>query len=75
MSFKVQHFKPEDNETKLKANLDLLEEKQSRIAEMMVVYQSKIARHINRKVRVQKFKEGDLVLKESDSKQIGRAHV
>ena len=29
----------------------------------MAVYQSKIARHFNRKVRVRKFKEGDLVLR------------
>ena len=26
-SFRVQHFKPEDNEVRLRANLDLLEEK------------------------------------------------
>ena len=63
ISFRVQHFEPEDNEVKLRANLDLLEEKQNRVAERVVAYQSKIARHFNKRVRIQNFKEGDLVLR------------
>ena len=43
ISFRAQHYEPGDNETKLKANLDLLEEKQSKIAERVAVYQNKIA--------------------------------
>ena len=42
-SFNVQHFKPKDNETKLRASLDLLEEKWDRVVERISAYQSKIA--------------------------------
>ena len=62
-SFWVQHYEPEDKEVKLRANLDLLEEKQSKIAERITAYQSKVARHFNKKVRIWNFKEGDLVLR------------
>ena len=41
----------------------MLEEKQSRVAKKVAIYQSKIARHFNKKVRVRSFKEGDLVLR------------
>jgi len=63
ISFRVQNYEPEDNEAKLRASLDLLEEKQSKVAEKVAVYQSKIARHFNKKVRARNFKEGDLVLR------------
>ena len=63
ISFRVQHYEPEDNKTKLRANLDLLKEKQGRIAERVAVHQSKIARHFNKNVRIRNFKEGDLVLR------------
>ena len=33
ISFRVQQFEPEDNEVKLRANLDLLEEKQNKVTE------------------------------------------
>ena len=47
----------------MRTNLDLLEEKQSKIAERITAYQSKVARYFNKKVRIQNFKEGDLVLR------------
>ena len=43
ISFRVQHYELEDNETQLRANLDLLEDKQGRITKRVAVYQSKIA--------------------------------
>ena len=43
--------------------MELLKERQSRVAEKVAIYQSKIARHFNKKVRIQIFKEGDLVLR------------
>ena len=52
ISFRVQNYEPEDNEAKLRASLDLLEERQSRVAEKVAVYQSKIAQRFNKKVRV-----------------------
>ena len=42
-SFRVQHYEPKDNEEKLRANLDLLEEKQEKAAERVAAYKSKIA--------------------------------
>ncbi|KAK0570838.1 hypothetical protein LWI29_007232 [Acer saccharum] len=50
-SFNVQHFELEDSETKLRASLGLLEEKQHRAAERVAAYQSKIARCFNRNVK------------------------
>ncbi|KAK4840916.1 hypothetical protein QYF36_021378 [Acer negundo] len=43
ISFGVQNYKSKDNKTKLRANLDILEEKQYRIVERVAMYQSKIA--------------------------------
>ena len=63
ISFRVQNYELEDSEAKLRASLDLLEERQSKVAEKVAVYQSKIARHFNKKVRIRNFKEGDLVLR------------
>ena len=63
ISFRVQNYEPEDNEAKLRTSLDLLEERQSRVTEKVAVYQSKIARHFNKKVWIRNFKEGDLVLR------------
>ena len=48
---------------KLRASLDLLEEKHDRDVERVATYQSKIARCFNRKVKIRNFKEGDLVLR------------
>ena len=48
---------------KLRANLDLLEEKQDRAAEWVAAYQSKIARCYNRNVKARNFNEEDLVLR------------
>ncbi|KAI9180729.1 hypothetical protein LWI28_007623 [Acer negundo] len=38
ISFRIQNYELEDNGAKLRANLDLLEEKQSRIIERVAVY-------------------------------------
>ncbi|KAI9165338.1 hypothetical protein LWI28_012088 [Acer negundo] len=40
ISFWIQNYEPEDNEAKLRANLELLEEKQSKFVEILAVYQS-----------------------------------
>ena len=62
-SFKGQHYELEDYEVKLRANLDLLEDKQEKATKRVETYQSKIARYFNKRVRTRNFKEGDLVLR------------
>ena len=52
-----------DNKDKLRASLDLLEEKQAGVTLKMAAYQQKIARCFNKGVKVRSFKEGDLVLR------------
>ncbi|KAK1583523.1 hypothetical protein Q3G72_024585 [Acer saccharum] len=47
----VQHFEPESYEAKLRASLDLLEEKQDKATERVAAYQSKIARYFNKRVK------------------------
>ena len=47
----------------MRACLDLLEEKQTRVAVRMAAYQQKVARCFNKGVKMRSFKEGDLVLR------------
>ena len=60
MSFRVQHYEPKDNKTKLRVGLNLLEEKQDRTVKRVATYESKIARCFNKKVKTCNFKEGGL---------------
>ncbi|KAK2655753.1 hypothetical protein Ddye_008805, partial [Dipteronia dyeriana] len=45
------------------AKLNLLEENQDKVAEKVAVYQNRITRYFNKRVRIWCFKEGDLVLR------------
>ncbi|KAL5767661.1 hypothetical protein ACOSQ2_014444 [Xanthoceras sorbifolium] len=56
-------FNPKYNENLLAASLDLVEEKRDAARLRVVVYQQRVAKYYNRKVRPRVFKKGDLVLK------------
>ena len=55
-SFRTQLYNLEDNGDKLRACLDLLEEKQTGVALRMAAYQQKIARCFNKGVKIRSFK-------------------
>ena len=62
-SFRVEQFDPESNVEGLSLNLDLLEIKRDNAQIRMVANQKAVARAYNARVRIQRFRTGDLVLK------------
>jgi hypothetical protein len=62
-SYKVETFKAEANDERLKLHLDLLQKKHDQAQITMSAYQERVAGYFNRKVKPQSFKVGDLVLR------------
>ncbi|KAL5843029.1 hypothetical protein ACOSQ3_013632 [Xanthoceras sorbifolium] len=56
-------FNTEQNKDLLTTNLDLIEEKREAARLKIAVYQQRVARYYSRKVKIQRFKKGDLVLR------------
>ena len=56
-------FRPEANDQLLAASLDLAEEARETARQMLAVYQQRVARYYNKKVRARSYKAGDLVLR------------
>ena len=56
-------FRPEDNDQLLAASLDLAEEAREAARMRVAVYQQRVARYYNKKVRARSYKVGDLVLR------------
>ncbi|KAL5767704.1 hypothetical protein ACOSQ2_014487 [Xanthoceras sorbifolium] len=56
-------FNTVQNEKLLAASLDLIEEKREAACMKTAVYQQRVARYYNRKVKIRHFKNGDLVLR------------
>ncbi|KAL5857279.1 hypothetical protein ACOSQ3_004737 [Xanthoceras sorbifolium] len=54
-------FNAEQNENLLTTNLDLIKERREAARPRIVVYQQRVARYYNRKVKIRPFKKGDLV--------------
>ena len=71
---KVEFANAEHNKKSLRLNLDLLEEKQEQDLKRVEDYQRKIARYYDRKVRLNSFKLGDLVLKKLLPARIDPTH-
>ena len=62
-SFRVEQFDPESNVEGLSLNLDLLEIKRDNAQIRMVANQKAVARAYNARVRIRRFRTGELVLK------------
>uniref|UniRef100_A0A2N9J600 Reverse transcriptase domain-containing protein n=1 Tax=Fagus sylvatica TaxID=28930 RepID=A0A2N9J600_FAGSY len=56
-------FHKEENEGQLRLNLDLLDETKEKVAQRITLYQGKVARYYNTKVKLQRFEVGDRVLR------------
>ncbi|KAL5854941.1 hypothetical protein ACOSQ4_004743 [Xanthoceras sorbifolium] len=54
-------FDTEQNDDLLAASLNLIEEKRKAACLKIVVYQQRVDRYYNRKVKIQHFKKGDLM--------------
>ena len=62
-SLRVSHYDPEQNETNLHTNLDLLGEIREEASVKAAARQRVVAQYFNKQVKVRIFEEGDLVLK------------
>ena len=60
---RVTHFDHKQNESNLRANLDLLEEIRKDASVKAVARQRRVAQYYNKQVKVKTFKEEDLVLR------------
>ncbi|KAL5766246.1 hypothetical protein ACOSP7_016863 [Xanthoceras sorbifolium] len=56
-------FNAEQNEDLLTTNLDLIKERREEACLKIVVYQQRMGRYYNRKVKPRRFKKGDLMLR------------
>jgi len=62
-TLRVEHFDPESNEQGLRNNLDTVEELREEARVRQAVYNQRIERYYNRRVRARSFLPGDLVLR------------
>ncbi|KAL5851862.1 hypothetical protein ACOSQ3_006980 [Xanthoceras sorbifolium] len=60
---RISTFDPEQNNDLLAINLYLIEEKMDTARLRVDVYQQKVARYYNRKVKLRQFNKGDIVLR------------
>ncbi|GFZ01052.1 hypothetical protein Acr_14g0006870 [Actinidia rufa] len=63
LSFKISNFDKENNETELRLNLDLLDEKRERAKLCQAACKLQIAKYYNRRVKPRSFLPGELVLR------------
>ena len=62
-TLKVLHYDLQQNETNLRANLDLLEEMREEASVKAAAKQRRVAQHFNKQVKARLFEERDLVLR------------
>uniref|UniRef100_A0A2N9FNY5 Integrase catalytic domain-containing protein n=1 Tax=Fagus sylvatica TaxID=28930 RepID=A0A2N9FNY5_FAGSY len=62
-TLRTTFHKEEENEGQLRLNLDLLDETRERAARRIALYQGKMARYYNTKVKLRRFEIGDWVLR------------
>ena len=62
-TLRTTFHKEEENEGQLRLNLDLLDETREKVAQRIALYQGKMARYYNIKVKLRRFEVGDWVLR------------
>jgi hypothetical protein len=62
-TLRTTFHKEEENEGQLRLNLDLLDETREKAARRIALYQGKMARYYNTKVKLRRFEVGDWVLR------------
>jgi ribonuclease HI len=62
-TFRTTFHREEENEGQLRLNLDLLDETRGRAAQRIALYQGRMARYYNTKVKLRRFEVGDWVLR------------
>ncbi len=66
---RVEHYDPDSNSSRLRNNLDLVEEIREVARVRMARYQQKTAQYYNSRVKPKLFKVGDLVLRRAEASQ------
>uniref|UniRef100_A0A2N9G1W1 Uncharacterized protein n=1 Tax=Fagus sylvatica TaxID=28930 RepID=A0A2N9G1W1_FAGSY len=62
-TFRTTFHKEEENEGQLRLNLDLLDETREKATQRIALYQGRMARYYNTKVKLRRFEVGDWVLR------------
>ena len=62
-SFRISNFDKENNETKLRLNLDFLDKKRERAEVRQAAYKHQVAKYYNQRVKHKSFLPSDLVLR------------
>uniref|UniRef100_A0A2N9IA87 Integrase catalytic domain-containing protein n=1 Tax=Fagus sylvatica TaxID=28930 RepID=A0A2N9IA87_FAGSY len=62
-TFRTTFHREEENEGQLRLNLDLLDETRGKAAQRIALYQGRMARYYNTKVKLRRFEVGDWVLR------------
>ena len=62
-TLRTTFHKEEENKGQLRLNLDLLDETRERAAQRIALYQGKMTRYYNTKVKLRRFEVGDWVLR------------
>uniref|UniRef100_A0A2N9HJT9 Uncharacterized protein n=1 Tax=Fagus sylvatica TaxID=28930 RepID=A0A2N9HJT9_FAGSY len=62
-TFRTTFHREEENEGQLRLNLDLLDETREKAAQRIALYQGRMARYYNTKVKLRRFEVGDWVLR------------
>uniref|UniRef100_A0A2N9GPP7 Uncharacterized protein n=1 Tax=Fagus sylvatica TaxID=28930 RepID=A0A2N9GPP7_FAGSY len=62
-TLRMTFHKEEENEGQLRLNLDLLDETREKAAQRIALYQGKMAKYYNTKVKLRHFEVGDWVLR------------
>ena len=63
LSFRTSNFDKKNNETKLRLNLDLLDEMRERAKVRQAAYKHQLIKYYNKRVKHRSFLPGDLVLR------------
>uniref|UniRef100_A0A2N9H4D6 RNase H type-1 domain-containing protein n=1 Tax=Fagus sylvatica TaxID=28930 RepID=A0A2N9H4D6_FAGSY len=70
-TWRTNHYDEESNDVQLRSNLDLVDEVRDQAEARTRVYQQRMARYYDRRVKHREFKIGDLVLRKSDPRNKG----
>ena len=70
LTLRTEHFELQNNQAQLRANLDFLDSIREQALIWTVIYQQKVAKYYNSRVKSKVFHVGDLVLRESKVSQL-----
>ena len=68
----MAHLNSQDNDASIRANLDLLEETKEIVSLKTIARQRQVTQYYNKRVKIRRFEEGDVVLKTCQASRLAR---